>query len=74
MVSKLEALNNIINTVSAVEDADGNYMDVIGIITSSKLLRVIYDNEELLLSFKELIDEDYILYKEVQVDLIYDNK
>lgn len=74
MVTKLEALLSVVELLSAVEDKESNYYTVQSVDLEDYTMHAIYDEEDYYIPFQELIDEEYTLYKEVQVDLIYDNE
>jgi hypothetical protein len=72
MVTQLEALLSVVELLSAVEDSEGNYYTVQSVDLDDNTLYAIYDEEDYYITFDELLSEGYTLYKEVQVDLIYD--
>lgn len=70
MVTKFEALLDVVDSVTGIEDSEGNYFFVRSV---DKLSQTFYckgiDNEDYYITYNDVLNEDYILYKEVQIDL-----
>lgn len=76
MVTKLEALKDVAELISAIEDPDGNYMFVNSCDNEEEFFACEFDFDDTYrIAYQDIIDSnEYVLYKEVQVDLIYDNE
>jgi hypothetical protein len=72
MVTQLEALLSVVELLSAVKDSEGNYYTVQSVDLDDETIYAIYDEEDYYITFEEILSLEYTLYKEVQVDLIYD--